>query len=53
LFLSAPHWTIWTSNWFINKIFVLVCFALLLGYCIVNGRALRSAASPLRREALT
>lgn len=31
LFLSAPEWTIWRTNWFINKIFVLAAFMLLLG----------------------
>lgn len=31
LFLSAPDWTIWTTNWFINKLFILACFAMLLG----------------------
>jgi hypothetical protein len=31
LFLSAPEWTIWRTNWFINKIFVLAAFVLLLG----------------------
>lgn len=31
-FLSGPEpeWTIWRTNWFINKIFVLACFALIL-----------------------
>jgi len=32
LFFNAPEWTIWTTNWFINKLFVLACFVLLLGY---------------------
>lgn len=32
LFLSAPEWTIWTTNWFINKVFVLACFSLMLPY---------------------
>ena len=32
LFLAAPEWTIWRTNWFINKLFVLACFVLLLGY---------------------
>jgi hypothetical protein len=31
LFLSDPEWTIWRTNWFINKIFVLAAFVLLLG----------------------
>ncbi|MES2981272.1 MAG: hypothetical protein V4727_03075 [Verrucomicrobiota bacterium] len=32
-FLSGPdpEWSIWRMNWFINKIFVLSCFILLLG----------------------
>ncbi|MCW5622683.1 MAG: hypothetical protein KIS79_16360 [Burkholderiales bacterium] len=34
LFLSAPEWTIWRTNWFINKIFVLGCFSLLLAYLL-------------------
>jgi hypothetical protein len=32
LFLAAPKWTIWTANWFINKLFVLACFCLMLAY---------------------
>jgi hypothetical protein len=39
LFLSAPEWTIWRTNWFINKIFVLAAFALLLGaLAVTRGR---------------
>lgn len=32
-FLSGPdpEWTIWRTNWFINKVFVLSCFLLILG----------------------
>lgn len=32
-FLSSPdpEWTIWRTNWFINKVFVLSCFFLILG----------------------
>jgi len=30
LFFDDPHWTIWTTNWFINKVFVLACFCMLL-----------------------
>lgn len=32
-FLSSPEpeWTIWRTNWFINKVFVLTCFFLILG----------------------
>lgn len=45
MFLSAPDWTIWSTNWFINKLFVLACFTLLLGYCLLNGRQLQPAHS--------
>lgn len=29
-FLSDPEWSIWRTNWFINKVFVLACFILVL-----------------------
>ena len=45
LFLSAPQWTIWRTNWFINKVFVLACFVLLLAYCLANSARLRSRAA--------
>jgi hypothetical protein len=35
VFLAAPEWTIWTTNWFINKLFVLICFGLMLSYFAV------------------
>ncbi len=44
LFLSAPEWTIWRTNWFINKLFVLSCFVWLLGYLVINARRLSSAS---------
>jgi hypothetical protein len=49
LFLAAPEWTIWTTNWFINKLFVLACFCLLLPTVAVQRwREHRHAlASPL------
>lgn len=34
VFLSAPQWDIWRTNWFINKVFVLACFILLLAYVV-------------------
>ena len=37
-FLSAPEWTIWRANWFINKVFVLACFILLLAWLLLNAR---------------
>lgn len=30
-FLAEPDWSIWRTNWFINKAFVLSCFVLILG----------------------
>jgi hypothetical protein len=45
LFLQAPEWTIWRTNWFINKLFVLACFALLLGYLLINARELRARSA--------
>jgi hypothetical protein len=39
LFLAAPQWTIWRTNWFINKIFVLACFILLLGWLLRHSGA--------------
>ncbi|MGE6776181.1 hypothetical protein ACQKFL_00890 [Vreelandella titanicae] len=29
-FLAAPEWSIWRTNWFVNKVFVLTCFVLVL-----------------------
>jgi hypothetical protein len=45
-FLAAPEWTIWRTNWFINKVFVLACFVLLLGYLLAYAERLRPAAGP-------
>ena len=36
LFLDAPEWTIWTTNWFVNKLFVLGCFVLMLGHLLAR-----------------
>jgi hypothetical protein len=41
LFLADPVWTIWTTNWFINKLFVLACFTLMLPYFVIHGRRAR------------
>jgi hypothetical protein len=55
LFLSDPIWTIWTTNWFINKLFVLACFGLMLPYLIVchrrEGDRLRVGIGSWRRRA--
>jgi len=31
-FFQEPNWDIWQTNWFINKVFVLACFVVMLGY---------------------
>ena len=36
LFLGEPQWTIWTTNWFVNKLFVLGCFVLMLGHLLAR-----------------
>jgi hypothetical protein len=51
LFLAQPEWTIWRTNWFINKIFVLACFILLLGYLVSVART--RARQPDRATALS
>ena len=48
LFLSAPEWTIWRTNWFINKLFVLTAFVILLGYILLNARTLLGRRAGLR-----
>ena len=40
-FLGRPEWSIWQTNWFINKLFVLACFTGLLVLFTLRGRALR------------
>ena len=51
LFLAEPQWTIWTTNWFVNKLFVLGCFGLMLGHLLVrrSDYAPRPAAPPPHR----
>jgi hypothetical protein len=46
LFLPAPEWTIWSTNWFINKIFVLACFGIMLPYFLAHRRALSGTLRP-------
>jgi hypothetical protein len=45
LFLASPEWTIWRTNWFINKIFVLGCFVMLLTWLLLNARTIRMLRS--------
>lgn len=39
LFLDDPAWTIWRTNWFVNKVFVLVCFAGVLAVALSGAGA--------------
>ena len=41
-FLASPEWTIWRTNWFINKIFVLGCFVMLLTWLLLNARTIKA-----------
>jgi hypothetical protein len=43
LFLSAPEWTIWRTSWFVNKLFVLACFVMLLTYLVVHAKNFRGS----------
>jgi len=40
LFLSDPEWSIWRSNWFVNKVFVLACFVLVLATALLRPEQL-------------
>lgn len=51
MFLSAPEWTIWTTNWFINKIFVLSCFLMLLPV-VLRARGKSALSNGAGREAV-
>ena len=48
LFLDEPQWTIWTTNWFVNKLFVLGCFVLMLGHLLVRRRDYRPPMEAIR-----
>ena len=52
-FLAAPEWTIWSTNWFINKLFVLACFCLMLGYLLAHRRRYQGQSGDLARESAT
>ena len=36
LFLSNPQWTIWRTHWFVNKVFVLAAFVLMVVWLARN-----------------
>ncbi len=35
-FLTDPEWTIWRTNWFVNKVFVLGAFILILATILLR-----------------
>jgi len=41
-FLAEPEWSILGTNWFVNKVFVLVGFVLVLGTALFRPGSLRS-----------
>lgn len=47
-FLSSPEpeWTIWRTNWFINKVFVLSCFILILGTFVLPRKKTTTPSMP-------
>ena len=49
-FLMEPEWTIWTTNWFVNKLFVLGCFVLMLGHLLLRRRDYAPARPALRSQ---
>lgn len=42
IFLQAPNWDIWTTNWFINKLFVLATFSIMLIHIVARPDAYRA-----------
>lgn len=40
-FLADPEWSIWRTNWFVNKVFVLACFILLLATALLRPSTLK------------
>jgi hypothetical protein len=44
IFLSEPAWDVWHTNWFVNKVFVLAAFVLLLGHALTTP-ALKSRSN--------
>ena len=50
LFLAGPEWTMWTTNWFVNKLFVLGCFVLMLGHLILRRDEYASRLAPPPRQ---
>ena len=49
-FLAEPEWSIWQTNWFINKLFVLACFVGVLALFTIRGETLRRRSPASRME---
>ena len=45
-FLADPEWSIWRTNWFVNKVFVLAAFVLVLGTALRRPEALKGHSEP-------
>ena len=41
-YLQEPTWDLWQTNWFINKLFVLACFIVMLAYLVIKRHELRA-----------
>ena len=41
-FLAEPDWTIWRTNWFVNKVFVLAAFAMILATALARPEPFRT-----------
>lgn len=49
-FLSDPEWSIWRTNWFVNKVFVLIAVVLVLGTVLFRPHSLVSNSQSPARE---
>jgi hypothetical protein len=50
-FLDDPDWTIWQTNWFINKLFILLCFVLILGTFTIAWSTVRNYRQAVNNSA--
>lgn len=44
-FLADPEWSIWRTNWFVNKVFVVTAFVLVLGTALFRPESLKARLS--------
>jgi len=44
-FLAEPEWSIWRTNWFVNKVFVLAAFVLVLSTALFRPETLKARSS--------